>query len=137
MKAFGLARIGRDAEVRHTSNGDSVCGLSLAFDRRVKGEKVTDWVDASLWGKRAEALQPFLKKGGLVAVTLDEIHIEVYQSNNGQGHKLAARVIDIELAGGGQAAPSQQSQPYDREAARNRQAAVSRGEAVEDQDIPF
>ncbi len=100
MKVFGLARLGRNFEVR-SAGGESVGDLSLAFTRRVKGEKLTDWVEATLWGKRCEALAPYLKKGGLVAVTLDDLHVETYQGRNGEGHKLAARVIDIELAGGG------------------------------------
>ena len=100
IKAFGLARLGRDIEIRFIPSGEAVGKLSLAFDRRVKGEKVTDWVEASLWGKRAEALEPYLKKGGLVSITLDDLHIETYEGKNGPGHKLAARVIDVELAGG-------------------------------------
>lgn len=91
--------MGRDFEVRSVG-GESVGDLSLAFTRRVKGEKLTDWVEATLWGKRCDALAPYLKKGGLVAVTLDDLHIESYQGRSGEGHKLAARVIDIELAGG-------------------------------------
>jgi len=59
-KMFGLARIGRDAEIRFTPGGEAVAGLSLAFTYRVKGEKCTQWVDGSLWGKRAEALAPYL-----------------------------------------------------------------------------
>lgn len=70
MNAYGLARLGRDAELRTTGNGDTVATLALAFTRRVKGEKLTQWVDGALWGKRAESLAPYLLKGGLVAVTL-------------------------------------------------------------------
>ena len=111
MKAFGLARLGKEVEVRYMANGDAVANLSLAFTRVVKGEKATDWVEAVLWGKRAESLSPFLAKGGLIAVTLDDLHIETYQGKNGEGHKLVARVIDIELAGGKDApAPRQQDQ---------------------------
>lgn len=109
MKSFGLARIGRDVEVRFTAGGDAVASLSLAFTYGRKGEdgkRPTQWVDAALWGKRAEALAPYLLKGGLVAVTLEEVHIETYQSANGQGHKLAGKVLDIELAGGDKPAAS-------------------------------
>lgn len=106
MKAFGLARIGRDVEVRYIPSGEAVASLSLAFTRRVKGEKLTQWVDAALWGKRAESLAPYLAKGGLIAVTLEDVHIETYQKNGGgEGFKLAARVVDVELAGGGEGAP--------------------------------
>ena len=103
MKAFGLARIGRDAELRKTQSGESVIGLSLAFSygrKDADGKRPTQWVDATLWGKRAEALAPYLQKGGLVAVSLEEVHMETYQNKGVEGHKLAARVVDIELAGG-------------------------------------
>ena len=35
-----------------------------------------------------------------MSITLDDLHIEEYEGKNGPGHKLAARVIDVELAGG-------------------------------------
>lgn len=117
MQVFGLARIGRDAEVRFLSDGNAVANVSLAFNRRAKGEKLTDWVDASIWGKRAEALAPYLLKGGLISVTLDDVHIETYQGKNGEGHKLVGTITQIELAGGGQAqGAQQQSAPQQRQA---------------------
>ena len=108
-KLFGLARIGRDAEIRHTANQDAVCSLSLAFTWGKKdssGKRPTQWVDGSLWGKRAEALAPYLLKGTLIAVTLDEVHIETYQGANGAATKLAGKVLDIELAGSPTATPA-------------------------------
>jgi single-strand DNA-binding protein len=104
MLMTGLARLGRDAELRYASSGDAVCTLSLAFNYGQKGadgKRPSQWVDAALWGKRAEALQPYLLQGGLVCVTLSDPHIETFERRNGSpGHKLAARVLDIELAGG-------------------------------------
>ena len=102
MKAFGLARLGRDVELRYLPNGDAVANLSLAFSFGRKGEdgkRPTQWVDASLWGKRAEALVPYLLKGGLIEVTLDEVCIQSFDGQNGPGHKLVGKVLDIELAG--------------------------------------
>ena len=139
MKSFGLARIGRDVEVRFTAGGDAVASLSLAFSYGRKGEdgkRPTQWVDAALWGKRAEALAPYLVKGGLVAVTLEEVHIETYQSANGPGHKLAGKVLDIELAGGSDkpaAAPRPAAAPA-RAPAPARQAS---GFDADDSDCPF
>lgn len=138
MNAYGLARLGRDAELRTTSNGDTVATLALAFTRRVKGEKLTQWVDGALWGKRAESLAPYLLKGGLVAVTLEDVHIETFTSQKGDGHKLAGRVIDVELAGGGErtAAPAPRQAPAPRPAP----ATAPMGSGFEDMDddsIPF
>ncbi len=137
MNAYGLARLGRDAELRTTGKGDTVATLALAFTRRVNGEKLTQWVDGALWGKRAESLAPYLLKGSLVAVTLEDVHIETFTSQKGDGHKLAGRVIDVELAGGGErtAAPAPRQAPAPRPAP----AAAPMGSGFDDldSDIPF
>lgn len=142
MNGFGLARIGRDAELRKTQSGESVLSLSLAFSYGRKGDdgrRPTQWVDATMWGKRAEALAPYLQKGGLVSVTLEEVHIEVYQSKGAEGHKLAGRISGLELAGskdGSAAAPAAapRAAPAPRPA-----PAPSGGHGFEDmgEDIPF
>lgn len=140
MNGFGLARIGRDAELRKTQSGESVLSLSLAFSYGRKGDdgrRPTQWVDATMWGKRAEALAPYLQKGGLVSVTLEEVRIETFTGKNGESHKLAARVVDIELAGGskdGSAAPAPQRAPAPPRAAS---APASSGFQDMDDDIPF
>ncbi|MCK9622187.1 MAG: single-stranded DNA-binding protein [Methylobacter sp.] len=121
MILTGLARLGRDAEIRFTGQGEPVASLALAFNygqKQQDGNRPAQWVDAALWGKRAEALAPYLKKGGLVSVTLSDPHIETYQTQGGERSKIVARVLDIELAGGGQRneqqprpAPTAQAQP--------------------------
>lgn len=138
-KLFGLARIGRDAEIRHTANQDAVCSLSLAFawgKKDASGKRPTQWVDGSLWGKRAEALAPYLLKGTLIAVTLDEVHIETYQGANGAATKLAGKVLDIELAGSPAAAPAPTPAPAPRPAPRPAPAPAPNFADMDD-DIPF
>lgn len=138
MKTIGMARLGRDAEVRFTPGGDAVCNLSLAVNygqKAADGNRPTQWIDATLWGKRAEALAQYLVKGSVHCFTLDEIHIETYQKNGGgEGVKLVARVLDVELGprvGGEQPA----SQPSPRQAApAQRQKPAPQ---PDDDDIPF
>ena len=103
---FGLARLGRDAELRQTNAG-AVTNLSLAFEVRVKGEKLTQWVEGALWGKRAETLAPHLVRGKQVVVTLGEVRIEQFTKGDGTtSHKLAGNVLELEFAGNiEQAAP--------------------------------
>ena len=99
---IGLARLGRDAELRSTQDGTPVASLSLAMDYRAGREKETQWVDGALWGKMAETLTQYLVKGKLVCVTLDDVHIEEYpKRDGGTGTKLVGRVSKLELAGGG------------------------------------
>jgi len=143
MQLIGLARIGRDAELRKTQSGESVCSLSLAFSYGRKGQdgnKPTQWVEGTLWGRQAEALEQYLLKGKLVCVTLDEPHIETFEGRNGPGHKLTGRISSLEFAGGGegqqrQPAPSQAPAAAQRPAAP---AAPAKGGFEDmDDDIPF
>ena len=136
MKTFGLARIGRDAELRSTATGEQVANLALAFTYRNKGEKCTQWVEGSLWGKRAEALAPYLKKGGLISVTIDDVHIETYQGRDKEGVKLVGRVSDVELAGGGDGGAKQAMPAPAQRPAAPAPRAPSGFEDMSD-DIPF
>lgn len=138
MKTIGLARLGRDAEIRYTPGGDAVCNLSLAVNYGQKaqdGNRPTQWIDASLWGKRAESLAQFLTKGSVHCFTLEDIHLETYQGKNGEGVKLVARVLDVELgprAGGDQPA----SQPVQRQPAPATRPQLKPTQP-DDDDIPF
>lgn len=145
MKTIGLARLGRDAEVRYTPSGDAVANLSLAVNYGKAGQdgnRPTQWIDASLWGKRAESLAQYLTKGSVHCFTLSEIHIETFQGKNGEGTKLVARVDDVELgpraAGGGgqQSGESRQAAPAGQPQ-RQPQRAPSNGFEDMDDDIPF
>ncbi|HAZ61007.1 MAG TPA: single-stranded DNA-binding protein [Gammaproteobacteria bacterium] len=105
MNGFGLARLGRDAEIRQTPSGQTVAGLSLAFSygrKDASGYRPTQWVDASLWGERATKLAQYLTKGTLLMVSLEEVHIDEYVKKDGtKGSTMRARVSDLEFAGGG------------------------------------
>lgn len=151
----GLFRIGRDAEIRYTASGDAVASLSLAYDYGVKkdakGYLPSQWIDAALWGKRAESLCQYLTKGTRVYAVIEDVHIETFEKRDGgQGHKLTGRVQNIRFAGGDRkdateagsgddaprpSAPRQQQEQ--RPAAPAKAAAGAQREAFKDDDIPF
>jgi single-strand DNA-binding protein len=104
MLITGIARLGRDAEIRYTPSGEKVANLALAFNYGKKGadgKRPAQWLDAALWGDRAEALGPYLLKGTAIGVTISDPHIETFTTrDNRQGSKLVGRIIDLEFAGG-------------------------------------
>ena len=135
----GVARVGRDAEVRYVPSGEAVVNLSLAFSygkRDADGKRPTTWVEAGLWGKRAETLAPYLVKGQQVWVTIQDLRIETFTKSDGtQGHKLAGRIQDLEFAGGKNGETAQPAPQ--RQAPAPRPAPARSGFEDMDDDIPF
>lgn len=142
MNAFGLARLGRDCEVRFMPNGDAVANLSLAFAWGKKGEdgrQQTAWVDGALYGKMAETLTQYLVKGKLICVTLDDVHIEEFQKRDGtSGTKLVGRVSKLELAGGGRDDGERTAPPAQRQAPKPAPKSSASGfDDMDESDVPF
>lgn len=143
MILTGLARLGRDASLRYTQGGDPVLEMALAFNYGQKdgsGNKPTQWIEASLWGKRAEALKDYLKKGAAVDVILSDPHIETWQKKDQTtGFKLVGKVLELEFAGGAREAGSFPSVGQSQPAADSprRQAAPARNFDDLTDDVPF
>jgi single-strand DNA-binding protein len=141
MKANGLARIGKDAEVRYTPGGAAVANVSLAFTYGKKGDdgkRPTQWVDASLWGQRVESLAPYLTKGKQIVAYLEDVHIQTYTKGDGtQASKIAARIADLEFVAAGEQAEPRQAAPQRQQ--ERQPAPQSQGSGFDDMDddIPF
>lgn len=120
------ARIGRDAEVRVTKGGTSVCSFTGAVDSGYGDKKTTTWVQFALFGKRAEGNLPeYLVKGAQVAVS-GELATEEYQDKEGNNRfSLRCLVNSLDLIGG-----KQESNPVSKPAPQQIE------EDFED-DIPF
>lgn len=139
MKATGLARLGNDAEIRYTTNGDAVANLRLAFaygKKGADGRKPVQWVDSSLWGKRAEALAPYLKKGTQLVAHLEDVRIEKYQGQNGEGYKMVGKMTDLELVGRSESSQANHSAD-DYRAAKEGRSAPKADFSDLDEDPPF
>src|SRR5688500_5098843 len=72
-KVMLIGNLGRDAEMRYTQGGTAVATLNLATtetwkDKAGDKKEKTEWHRIVLWGKAAESLQPYLKKGKSIYV---------------------------------------------------------------------
>lgn len=72
-KAIISGNLTRDPELRTTPNGANVCGFSVAVNRTYRdanGEQREDvsFIDCSAWGKLAEVINQYAKKGTGVLV---------------------------------------------------------------------
>jgi single-strand DNA-binding protein len=67
-KVFLIGNLTRDPEVRYTSGGAAVANFSMAVNERYRtaaGEDKVDtcFVDLEVWGKQAETLKQYVRKG--------------------------------------------------------------------------
>lgn len=127
LATFG-GRLGRDAELNHVASmGENVCNFTLAIDTGTKQNPKTMWVECALFGKRAQTLHPYLKKGVKVT-SIGRISLDEYTSKQTGEKKTALRLsvseIDMHL-------------PPRDQAAAPRAAAPAGGVADMDDDLPF
>lgn len=111
--------IGKDAVLRDTQGGQ-VLNFSVASSGYANGEKVTQWVDVSVWGKRAQALAELVTKGSkITAVGAGSLF-----EHNGKTY-LQVRAFDVELQGSAQPQRSE-----------SRQAPATQRQAGPPDDMP-
>ena len=136
-----LVRLGRDAEVKYTQNGDPVASLAMVYDIGFGDKKRSQWIDGTLWGKRAESLGPYLTKGSQVVLYADDVELEQFMKKDGTpGAKLKCRVSDLSLISGqSQQQSPQQRQPQQQRQQQQQQAQqqVPQNQGEEFEDIPF
>jgi single-strand DNA-binding protein len=92
--------VGKDAVLRRTQGGDPVLGFSVAVDNgkdKNGNKRDSTWYSCSIWGKRAESLENYIKKGTKLALT-GRVGVDVYE---GRG-SLTLNVNELTFQGGGQ-----------------------------------
>tara|TARA_B000000460_G_scaffold95551_1_gene66808 strand:+ start:8393 stop:8893 length:501 start_codon:yes stop_codon:yes gene_type:complete len=87
-KIMLIGNAGNDAELRYTPNGDGVASFSLAVGNRYtnrEGQQIdeTEWFRVTSWGRSAEFVSNYIKKGMQVYVEGRLSH-SVYQDNAGE-----------------------------------------------------
>ena len=124
----------RDPELRSTAGGMAVLSFGVAVNERRKNQQSGEWedyanfIDCTMFGRRAEALSRYLSKGTKVAV---EGRLRYSQwERDGQKHSKVGVVVDeldfMSRKDGGQTYQQQTYQP-----------APSGQAGVYDSDIPF
>ena len=67
-KAILVGHVGKDPDIRATSSGDTVASFSLATNTGYGENKTTDWHTVSVFGKSADFVRNYVKKGAQVYV---------------------------------------------------------------------
>ena len=122
-----VGRVGRDPERK----GDqSPAKFSVATDRKVKGEKITDWHDVVAFGKQADFVMAYITKGREVAVT-GRLTVETWEARDGGGKRSKHVIVADTVQGVGkrdEADTPRRPAPYD--------PGDGGGTGIDD-DVPF
>lgn len=98
-KVLLVGRLVRDPELKHLeSNGKNLCNFTIAVNRNYtnsKGEKEADFIPVVVWGKFAETVSIYMKKGSLISVA-GRLQIRNYDGKDGN-KKYVTEVVGEEI----------------------------------------
>ena len=129
--------LGKDVELRHLPDGTPVASFSVADSQG--RDKPSIWWNCAIFGKRAEALSPYLLKGTQVTVNGSVTEREYTDKNGQQRKSMDVRVNDVALQGGKREQSDQGGYaPTARSAPATRQTAAPQGGFDKmDDDLPW
>lgn len=95
-KCMFIGRLGNDPEVRYMQNGKAVASFSIACgekwkDQQGQAQERTEWVNCTAFGKLAEIVGEYLRKGSKVFIE-GKMKTEKYKDNNGV-EKYSTKII--------------------------------------------
>lgn len=131
-----LGNLGADPELRLTSGGQAVLKLRLAttesyLDKERARQERTEWHSVVVWGKRAEGLGKFLRKGDRLFIE-GGLRTSSYDKDGEKRYRTEIVASNVILSGAKTALRSASSRDDDAEP-----LAVGPGDGSYDDDIPF
>lgn len=98
-----IGRLTRDADLKYTTTGTAIAGISLASNRSVKKqdnwETEVSYFDASIYGKSAENLKPYLTKGKTIAIA-GHLNQDRWEKDGQKFSRIKIEVEELQLLGG-------------------------------------
>ena len=132
-------RLTADPTIRTANSGTKIAGFSIAVDRRLKdkvtGNKITDFVRCTAFGKTAEMLERFWVKGKEILVE-GELQQNEYTAQDGHEVK-SYQVIVNQVHFCGSKSDTAQSAPEQPVSAEIEQFAAEVSGEVTDGTVPF
>ena len=123
--------LGKAAELRYTNSQLAVVSFSVAVNERRKQadgsyQDEVNWLNCTMFGKRAEALQPYLAKGTKLSLT-GHLHKSTYERDGKQYSRVEIIVDEVELMNARREAQAPEAMP----------PQAVEAASVYDSDIPF
>lgn len=113
-----IGNLGRDPEIKTIPSGQKVASFSLACSEKYTkdGQKVekTEWINCKAWGKLAEIIEKYVKKGNQIYVE-GKLETQTFEKDGVKRYKTEIVVNNMLMLGGknegSNDAPNEYSQP--------------------------
>lgn len=146
-----LVRLGCDTSVKFSDSGTAYAHLAVVYDIGWGENKKAQWVEATVFGKKAEALGKFFTKGQQFVLHGQDVESDCYPKKDGTGYasKIKCKVVDLVpiFNGNGQQQQHVTQQPQynktqpqynqNQQQAQEVQPPQPVEQPVSDDDIPF
>ncbi len=99
-----VGNLGRDPELRYTTQGTPVCSFTMATNERRRdkageNQDVTTWFRVTLWGRQAETASQYLTKGRPIYVE-GRLRVEEWNDKDGRSrYTLEVHATDMQFIG--------------------------------------
>lgn len=150
-KAILIGNLGKDPEVRYMPSGEAIANITLATtdtwkDKSGEKQERTEWHRVSFFGRQAEVVGEYLKKGSQIYVE-GRIQTRKWQDKEGQDRYTTEIVADrMQMLGGKSSGGGSFEVVENKPAAASSGGAAAPAKAVPaakgsfdnfDDDIPF
>ncbi len=141
-----IGNLGKDPEVRYTNDNRSIANLTIATseswnDKSGNRQERTEWHRVVVFGKLAETVEKYLKKGDSVYFE-GKLQTRKWQGNDGQDRYTTEVVVDMGgrmvMLGGNAGSSMSSSDDFNQDTSSKPMAStqVSEDSAFDD-EIPF
>jgi single-strand DNA-binding protein len=150
-KVVLMGNLTRDPELRTIPSGQNVASFSLAVNRSWKNasgeqQEAVDYIDCNIWGKPAEIITQYMKKGSAILVS-GRLQQRTWEQEGQKRSKVEVVVEDFNFVGGGSGDGGGSYQPSESSSApapksKKEEASASSAddfgnEPINLDDIPF
>lgn len=135
-KCILTGRLTKDPELKTTPNGKNKSEFILAVNRPVirDGQREADFLNCEAWGKTAENLVKYQKKGSLIAVIGSVRKIEYTKEDGSRGYYDFVLANEVEFLGGKVTAVDEVAETA---AVAPSDPFTDFGLSIDEDDIPF
>ena len=125
-----VGNLTRDPELSSTANNTSVCRFGMATNRKFKDKEEVCFVDVTAWGKQAEIINQYMRKGSSILIE-GRLHYGTWTDKDGKNRSKLDVVVEnftfLGGKGGGQAAADPEPVP----------GTGTQDNVMPDSEIPF